>query len=156
MASTSQSNSRTSASKNMVLVTLTISILALAIGAFALSSMYFLSRPAPQTRTFLVSIDFYNATSGTTSYISGRITPSSLTAYQGDTVVFNVTNRDPRPITATAGRHGFTVEGSSIATMVDPGQFTSQVFATVPTGTYKVYCQMHAAHLSSQLVVLSR
>ena len=94
----------------MVLAALVISIIALALGAYALTSLYLPSGPASQTRTFLMSIDFYNATSGTTIYTSARFTPDTLTAYQGDTVVFNVTNRDPRAVTSAAGRHGFTVD----------------------------------------------
>ena len=156
MASTAQAMPKTTASRNMVLAALAISIIALALGAFALTSLYLPKGPAIQTRTFRISIDFYNATSGTTIYTSARFTPDTLTAYQGDKVIFNVTNRDPRAISSTAGQHGFTVDGSSIATTVDPGAIISQTFANVPVGTYRFYCQLHTAHLSGQLVVLPR
>ena len=158
MASTAQGMPK-AASRNMVLATLVISIIALAIGAYALVwplNVYTPKAPAPQTRTFRLSIDLYNATSGTTSYPSARFTPDTVTAYQGDTVVFNVTNRDPRAISTTAGRHGFTVDGSSIATTVDPGALISETFAGVAAGTYRFYCQLHTPHLSGQLVVLPR
>ena len=140
----------------MVLATLVISIVALALGSYALTSLYLPKGPAIQTRTFRISMDFYNATSGTTIYTSARFTPDIVTAYQGDMVIFNVTNRDPRAISSTAGRHGFTVDGSTIATTVDPGATMSETFSNVPAGTYRFYCQLHAAHLSGQLVVLSR
>ena len=140
----------------MVLATLVISIIALAIGAYALVNVYTPKAPAPQTRTFRLSIDFYNATSGTTSYTSARFNPDTVTAYQGDTVVFNVTNNDPRAISGTAVRHGFTVDGSSIGTTVDPGAPISETFANVAAGTYRFYCQLHTPHLSGQLVVLPR
>lgn len=156
MASTVQGMPKSVASRNMVLATLAISVIALAIGAYALTSLYLPSRPPVQTRTFRMSVDFYNATSETTSYTSARFTPDTLTAYQGDTVVFNVTNRDPRAISSTAGRHGFTVDGSSIATTVDPGATISETFANVPAGVYRFYCQLHTAHLSGQLAVLPR
>ncbi len=144
------------ASRNLVLAALVISVVALALGAYGFASLYLPRGPAAQTRTFRVSIDFYNATSGTTSYTSARFTPDTLTAYQGDTVVFNVTNRDARAISSTAGRHGFTVDGSNIATTVDPGVTISETFSNVSAGTYRFYCQLHAGHLSGQLVVLGR
>jgi len=141
------------ASRNVVLAVFVIAVVALAVGGYALASLYSERRPAAQTRTFLVSIDFYNSTSAGTTYTSARFTPDTLTAFKGDTVIFNVTNRDPRAVTANAGRHGFTVDGTTIATTLDPAGFTSQTVTNLDDGIYRFYCQLHTAHLSGQLVV---
>ena len=158
MASVAQGMPKAAASRNVVLAVLVISVIALALGAYALVSFYTPRGPATQTRTFRISIDFYNATSGSTpaGYPSARFTPDTITAYQGDTVVMNVTNRDPRAISAAAGQHGFTVDGSTISTTVDPGATISQTFPKVAIGSYRFYCQLHTGHLSGQLVVLPR
>ena len=156
MTSVGQGMPKPTASRNVVLAVLVISVIALAVGAYALVSFYTPRGPAVQTRTFRISVDFYNATSGSTIYTSARFTPDTITAYQGDTVVLNVTNRDPRAISATAGQHGFTVDGSSISTTVDPGATISQTFPNVAIGSYRFYCQLHTGHLSGQLVVLPR
>lgn len=158
MASVGQGMPKAAASRNVVLAVLVISVIALALGAYALVSFYTPRGPAaPQTRTFRISIDWDNATwTGSAIYSSARFTPDTITAYQGDTVVMNVTNRDPRAISGTAGQHGFTVDGSTIRTTVDPGLTISETFANVAIGSYRFYCQLHTGHLSGQLVVLPR
>ena len=141
------------ASRNLVLAVLVIAILALGVAAYAFTTLNLRKGPAPQTRTFLLSIDFYNATSGSTIYTSARFTPDTITVFEGDTVVLNVTNRDPRPVTSTAGQHGFTVDGLTSGTTVDPGATITANLPNVKEGVYRYYCQLHTAHLSGQLIV---
>ncbi len=134
---------------------LVISLIALGIGGYAFASPFLVKVPTPQNRTFRISIDFYNATSGSSFYTSARFTPDTITALEGDTVVMNVTNRDPRPISSTAGTHGFTVDGTTISRTVDPGATISVTVTSVKDGIYRFYCQLHPAHLAGQLVVMS-
>lgn len=135
------------ASKNLVLATFAISIIALAIGAYALTVQLLPSGPAPGPRTFRISIDWLNSTSGTTP--TNRFTPDTITAIQGDTVTLNVTNRAPIA-------HGFSIDGLEIRTTVDPGTTFSVARPNLATGVYTFYCQLHTPHLPGQLLVLER
>ena len=97
--------------------------------------------PAPTTRTFRIVSDLLN--------LSNRWYPSSLTAFTGDTLVFNVTNKGAIP-------HGFTVEGLGIQDVLNPGQSKEFTSANVAAGLYRYYCQLHAGHIGGQLLVLGR
>lgn len=119
----------------IAVVALILSVVAIALPAAQPAA------PAPTTRRFVLSADILNA--------SSRWFPSSFVAYAGDTITFNITNR-------ASVQHGFTVEGLSIADVVNPGQSKEFTVPSVAAGLYRYYCQLHAGHLGGQLLVLSR
>lgn len=98
--------------------------------------------PAPSSPHFILSSDLLNG--------SNRWYPSSLIAFQGDSITFNTTNRG-------IVRHGFTVEGLSIADTIEPGETKLFTASSVSAGLYRYYCQLHdPRHLGGQLWVQSR
>ena len=122
----------------IAIAALIVSVLALALpGPTALQ----VPAPEPTTRTFRVVSDLLNA--------SNRWYPSGLIAFEGDTLVFNVTNKGAIP-------HGFTVEGLGIQDVLNPGQSKEFNSAKVAEGLYRYYCHLHAGHIGGQLLVLAR
>jgi nitrosocyanin len=65
---------------------------------------------------------------------------------KGDKVVVTVGN-------TTARTHGFSIDAFKIKKTVDPGKKTEAKFTPTATGLYVIYCQLHPAHLKSELIV---
>jgi heme/copper-type cytochrome/quinol oxidase subunit 2 len=65
---------------------------------------------------------------------------------KGDKVVIAVGN-------TTAKQHGFSIDAFRIKKTVDPGKKTEAKFTPTATGRYVIYCQLHPAHLKSELIV---
>lgn len=119
----------------LAVLALVVSVVAIALPPPAPST------PAPTSRRFVLSSDLLNG--------SNRWYPSSIIAFQGDSITFNATNRG-------IATHGFTVEGLNIADTIEPGQSKEFTASSVGAGLYRYFCQLHAGHLGGQLWVQSR
>ena len=75
------------------------------------------------------------------------ITPATITAHKGHKVQIKVTN------TASDKQHGFSIDEFGVKQTIDQGRVTTVKFKADKAGTFKVYCQLHAAHKPSELVV---
>ena len=75
------------------------------------------------------------------------ITPVNLAAKKGREVQIQVTN------TAKDKQHGFSIDDFNIHEVVDQGKTTTVKFKADKAGTFKVYCQLHAAHKPAELTV---
>lgn len=97
--------------------------------------------PKPAVREIAVTSDLLSA--------SNRFTPSVILAYQGDTLKLKVTNLGDK-------EHGFSIDEYKVAEVVDKGKTISVEIKADTTGVFRVYCQLHAAHMGGQLLVLPR
>jgi len=75
------------------------------------------------------------------------ITPVKLAAKKGREVQIQVTN------TAKDKQHGFSIDEFNVHEVIDQGKTTTVKFKASKAGTFKVYCQLHAAHKPSELTV---
>ena len=75
------------------------------------------------------------------------ITPAKLTAKKGHNVEITVTN------TAKDKEHGFSIDAFNVHEVIAQGKTTTVKFKASKAGTYKVYCQLHPTHGSSELTV---
>ena len=75
------------------------------------------------------------------------ITPVALKAKKGHKIRIQVTN------TASDKEHGFSIDDFNIHQVVGPGRVTIVTFTSNKTGTFKVYCQIHATHKPSELTI---
>jgi nitrosocyanin len=65
---------------------------------------------------------------------------------KGDKVVIEVGN-------TTTKTHGFSIDAFGIKQTVDPGKKISVKLAPTAAGHYVIYCQLHPAHLKTELDV---
>ena len=75
------------------------------------------------------------------------ITPAKLTAKKGHEVQIQVTN------TAKDKQHGFSIDDFNVHEVINQGTTSTVKFKASKSGTFKVYCQLHAAHKQSELDV---
>lgn len=71
----------------------------------------------------------------------------TITVTEGEKVelqVGNLTDRD----------HGFSVDALDVHRVVKPRETQHVTFTPKKTGQFKIYCQLHPAHVPSQLVVV--
>ena len=90
--------------------------------------------------------DHLSADDGPTAAGNG-ITPVKLAAHKGHNVEIKVTN------TAKDKQHGFSIDDFNVHEVIDQGKTSTVKFKASKAGTFKVYCQLHAAHKPSELVV---
>lgn len=72
--------------------------------------------------------------------------PERIVVNQEDKVVLRVGN-------GTTREHGFAIEGYRITRVVRPNETLQVRFRASRAGTFRIYCQLHQAHLSATLVV---
>jgi heme/copper-type cytochrome/quinol oxidase subunit 2 len=65
---------------------------------------------------------------------------------KGDKVVIRVGN-------LTDKEHGFSIDAFGVKDTVKPGQHVSARFTPTRTGHFTIYCQLHPAHLKTELNV---
>ena len=75
------------------------------------------------------------------------ITPVKLAVHKGHKVELVVTN------TAKDKQHGFSIDAYDKHEVIDPGKTTTVKFTADKSGTFVVYCQLHATHGKSELDV---
>ncbi|HVW32856.1 MAG TPA: cupredoxin domain-containing protein [Acidimicrobiia bacterium] len=75
------------------------------------------------------------------------ITPVALKAKKGHKVKIAVTN------TASDKEHGFSIDEFGVKQVVGPGRVTTLTFKADKTGTFKLYCQLHATHKPAELTI---
>lgn len=73
--------------------------------------------------------------------------PTSIFAKKGDTVKLKLVNK----LTVD---HGFEIEAYGIKEVVKPGATAEVSFTADKAGIFNIKCQLHAAHIAGQLVVL--
>jgi len=75
------------------------------------------------------------------------ITPVKLAVHKGHKVELVVTN------TAKDKQHGFSIDAYNVHEVINPGDTTTVKFKANQSGTFVVYCQLHATHGKSELDV---
>lgn len=75
------------------------------------------------------------------------ITPVKLAVHKGHKVELQVTN------TAKDKQHGFSIDAYNVHEVIDQGKTTTVKFKADKSGTFVVYCQLHATHGKSELDV---
>ena len=75
------------------------------------------------------------------------ITPAKLAVHKGHKVELQVTN------TAKDKQHGFSIDAYNVHYVLEPGTTTTVKFKANQSGTFVVYCQLHATHGKSELDV---
>ncbi|MBV8980031.1 MAG: cupredoxin domain-containing protein, partial [Acidimicrobiia bacterium] len=50
--------------------------------------------------------------------------------------------------------HGFSIDAFNIHRVVQPGTAQQVVFTPHKTGQFKVYCQLHPAHVPANIIVV--
>jgi plastocyanin len=91
--------------------------------------------------------DHLKADDGPLQPSGNGITPVKLTAHKGHKVEIVVTN------TAKDKEHGFSIDDFNIHETVGQGKTTTVKFKADKAGTYRVYCQIHAAHKPAELTI---
>ena len=92
-----------------------------------------------QTEDFRVAITSSNGVSG--------FSLGTITVTQGNDVNLRVDN-------TTDKQHGFSIDAFNIHKVVDPHQTVNVSFRPNQTGQFKVYCQLHPAHVPGSLIVV--
>jgi nitrosocyanin len=92
-----------------------------------------------KTEDFRVSITSAN---GVSAFSIGTIT-----ATQGDKVSLRVDN-------TTDKEHGFSIDAFNIHRVVASHASQTVTFTPKKTGQFRVYCQLHPAHVPGQLIVV--
>ncbi|MBV8983713.1 MAG: cupredoxin domain-containing protein [Acidimicrobiia bacterium] len=92
-----------------------------------------------KTETFRVNI---TSTSGVSGFSIGTITVT-----QGDKIDLRVDN-------TTEKAHGFSIDAFNIHRVVEPNTAQTVSFTPKKTGEFKVYCQLHPAHVPANIIVI--
>lgn len=74
--------------------------------------------------------------------------PATFVAVEGDTVSFTLKNAIPE------SSHGFAIEGYDVEEVVETGKDVKVELTADKAGTFRIYCQLHQAHVGGQLIVL--
>jgi len=75
--------------------------------------------------------------------------PSSLIVHEGDEVELTLINKLTAP-------HGFKLEAFGIEVEVPSKRKTTIRFTASKSGLYPFYCQLHAAHIGGQVLVVPK
>jgi nitrosocyanin len=92
-----------------------------------------------KTESFRVAITSAN---GVSCFNIGTITVT-----EGDKVNIEVDN-------TTEKAHGFSIDAFNIHRVVEPAQAQTVSFTPSKTGQFKVYCQLHPAHVPASMIVV--
>jgi len=81
--------------------------------------------------------------------ISGKpgFSVQTVTVTKGDKVDLRLDNNLPVP-------HGFSIDAYGIHRVVQPHSPQEFTFKASKAGTFRIYCQLHAAHLPATLLVV--
>jgi len=72
---------------------------------------------------------------------------ATITVTQGDKVNISVGN-------TTGEAHGFSIDQFNVHQVVQPGHHQTVSFTPNATGQFRIYCQLHPAHVPSRLIVV--
>jgi nitrosocyanin len=92
-----------------------------------------------KTESYRVSITSANGVSG--------FNIGTITVTQGDKVNLRVDN-------TTDKAHGFSIDAFNIHRVVEPSKSQTVSFTPNKTGQFKVYCQLHPAHVPASMIVV--
>ena len=92
-----------------------------------------------KTENFRVNITSTNGVSG--------FNIGTITVTQGNEVNLRVDN-------TTDKAHGFSIDAFGIHKVVQPAKAETVSFTPNKTGQFKVYCQLHPAHVPARLIVV--
>jgi plastocyanin len=92
-----------------------------------------------KTEDFRVAITSANGVSG--------FSIGTITVTEGDKVNIHVDN-------TTDKSHGFSIDAFNIHRVVDSHKSQTVSFEPNKTGQFKVYCQLHPAHVPAQMIVV--
>lgn len=81
---------------------------------------------------------------------SKMFVPSTLVVRQGDHVKIKIVNN----IKADPNQHGFAIPDYQIEKVVTRGEPQDVEFDATKAGIFPIKCQLHAAHVGGQLVVV--
>ncbi len=71
----------------------------------------------------------------------------TITVTEGDKVDLRLGN-------STDKAHGFSIDAFGIHKVIQAGQFQTVSFTPNKTGQFKIYCQLHPAHVPAQMIVV--
>jgi len=92
-----------------------------------------------KTENFRVAITSANGVSG--------FSIGTITVTQGNKVDIRVDN-------TTDKAHGFSIDAFNIHRVVEPKKPQTVSFTPNKTGQFKVYCQLHPAHVPARMIVV--
>jgi len=92
-----------------------------------------------KTEDFRIAVTSTNGVSG--------FSIGTITVTQGDKVNLHLEN-------ATEKAHGFSIDAFNIHRVIDPHQPQTVSFTPNKTGQFKVYCQLHPAHVPASMIVV--
>jgi len=92
-----------------------------------------------KTENFRINATSVNGQSG--------FSVGTITVTQGDKVNIDVGN-------TTDKAHGFSIDAFNIHHVVEPHQTQKLSFTPNKTGQFRIYCQLHPAHVPAQMIVV--
>jgi len=107
--------------------------------AAALSILILAACGNNKTEHFRVNATVVN---GTPAFSVGTITVT-----EGDKVDIRVDN-------STEKDHGFSIDAENVHRVIKPHQPQTVSFTPKKTGEFRIYCQLHPAHVPAQLIVV--
>jgi len=128
-------------------------VAAVFVAAIALAGGGMATRTSGQTTTreYAVKMRFWKATVAGVPTIAVTNLPADAIAYEGETVVFRVTNESPIP-------EGFAIDAYGIKETLKPKESKTVRVANVRPGAFVIYCQLHpfSVHYTGTLLVLPK
>jgi nitrosocyanin len=91
------------------------------------------------TEHFRINATLVNGASG--------FSVGTVTATEGDKVDIRVDNDTTRD-------HGFSIDALNVHRVVKPHQPQTVSFTAKKTGEFRIYCQLHPAHVPARLIVV--
>ena len=92
-----------------------------------------------KTETFRINATVINGAPG--------FSVGTITATEGDKVDLRIDNDTDKD-------HGFSIDALSIHRVVKPHQPQTVSFTPKKTGEFRIYCQLHPAHVPARLIVV--
>ena len=109
------------------------------VAAAVASALLFAGCSNKKTENFRINATVINGASG---FSVGTITVTE--ADKVDLRIDNDTDKD----------HGFSIDAFNIHRVVKPHQPQTVSFTPKKTGEYRIYCQLHPAHVPARLIVV--
>ena len=92
-----------------------------------------------KTEAFRINATSVNGQSG--------FSVGTITVTEGDKVNIEIGN-------TTSKAHGFSIDQFNIHRVVEPVKTQTVSFTPHKTGQFRIYCQLHPAHVPSQIIVV--
>ena len=109
------------------------------VAAAVASALLFTGCSNKKTENFRINATVINGAPG--------FSVGTITATEGDKVDLRIDNDTDKD-------HGFSIDALNIHRVVKPHQPQTVSFTPKKTGEYRIYCQLHPAHVPAQLIVV--